>query len=83
VRTTLTLDEDVARELERLQEERREPFRRVVNTVLRAGFVALARRPERPRRAYRTEPVSLGKPRLKNLDNISEVLAFAEGEDHR
>jgi hypothetical protein len=31
----------------------------------------------------RTEPASLGAPRLKDLDNISEVLAFAEGEDHR
>lgn len=83
MRTTLTLDDDVAHELERLQEERREPLRHVVNAVLRAGFAALARRPERSRRAYRTEPVSLGAPRLSNLDNISEVLAFAEGEDYR
>src|SRR4030095_5197175 len=83
VRTTLTLDDDVARELQRLQEQRREPFRQTVNFVLRAGFTVLARNVPRGRKAYRTEPVSLGSPRLKTLDDISEVLAFAEGEEHR
>ena len=83
MRTTLTLDDDVARQLQRLQDERREPFRQTVNFVLRAGFAVLARKGPRRRKSYRTEPVSLGSPRLKNLDDISEVLAFAEGEDHR
>jgi hypothetical protein len=82
MRTTLTLDDDVARELRLLQEQRREPFRRTVNSVLRAGVAALARKPPRGKKIYRTEPVSLGPPRLTSLDDISDVLAFAEGEDH-
>jgi len=83
VRTTLTLDDDVSVELERLQVERREGFAQTVNAVLRAGIAALKGRRPPARRQYRTKPVSLGPPRLKNVDNISEVLAFGEGEDYR
>jgi hypothetical protein len=38
VRTTLTLDEDLAARLYELAQERRAPFKRVVNDVLRAGL---------------------------------------------
>lgn len=83
VRTTLTLDDDVAVALERLRRRRREPLKQVVNAVLRAGLSALDARATAPRKPFRTQPMSLGPPRLKNLDNISDVLAFAEGEDFR
>ena len=84
MRTTLTLEDDVAAELERLQRARREPFKRTVNEVLRAGIAALRRRKgERPDGPFRTEAAALGKPRLKSLDDISEVLAYGEGEEHR
>jgi hypothetical protein len=82
MRTTITLEDDVAMELGKLQRARAEPFKQTVNAVLRAGLASLAKRPARNPQPYRTEPVSLGVPRLKNLDDISEVLAFAEGETH-
>ena len=84
MRTTLTLDADVAVELQRLQRKRREPFKQTLNAVLRAGLAALSgrQRREQPSRVV-TEPAALGTPRLKNLDNVSEILAFAEGEDYR
>ena len=78
------MDEDVAIELQRLQRKRGEPFKQTVNAVLRAGLSTLSgrrRSAEQPR--VQTEPAALGTPRLKNVDNISEVLAFAEGEDYR
>ena len=84
MRTTLSLDEDVALELQRLRRKRGEAFKQTVNAVLRAGLAVIAGRQGRPDpRTIHTEPASLGTPRLKNLDNISEVLAFAEGEGHR
>jgi hypothetical protein len=84
MRTTLTLEEDVATELERLNRARREPFKRTVNEVLRAGIAALRGRRRQPARArFATETASLGRPRLKSLDDISEVLAYGEGEEHR
>jgi hypothetical protein len=83
MRTTLTLDDDVAIELRRVQQQRREAFRETVNAVLRAGLFAISPRKGGKRPVFRTEPASLGSPRLKSLDNISEVLGFAEGEEYR
>jgi hypothetical protein len=57
MRTTLTLDDDVATELRRLARKRGRPFKEVVNDALRAGI--RARRAPPPRR-YRLQPVSLG-----------------------
>jgi hypothetical protein len=48
VRTTLTLDDDVADKLKRLAEQRRVPFRQVVNDLLRRALSGQGprRRPE-------------------------------------
>jgi hypothetical protein len=40
MRTTLTLDDDVAAKLRELARRRRMPFKEVVNAVLRRGLVA-------------------------------------------
>lgn len=82
MRTTLTLEDDVAVRLERLKDERGESFKAVVNDTLRRGLDALDRPPaERP--PYRIEPVALGHCHLPNLDKTSAVLAYGEGEDYR
>lgn len=83
MRTTLTLDDDVAVAVRRRAKETGSAFKRVVNEVLRAGLVVIGEREatEPPRVAVRT--YQLGKPRIESLDNIAEVLAHAEGEDFR
>jgi len=80
MRTTLTLDDDVAVKLRAAA--RRRPFKVVVNEVLRAGLAALER-PAAPRKPFRTRAVDLGPSLVGSLDNIAEVIARAEGEDHR
>ena len=82
MRTTLTLDPDVAATLRRLVERRRASFKSVVNEALRAGLAALGGERRPVTRPYRVKPTSLGRPRLPNVDNITEVLAVAEGEQH-
>lgn len=82
MRTTLTLDEDLAVQLKQLSEARKQPFKQIVNEALRAGLAALVERPSPPG-AYRIEPVSVGSVRLPSLDDIAEVLSIAEGEAHR
>jgi len=82
MRTTLTLDDDVAVELERLRKKRDASLKEVVNDALRRGLREMSARPK-PRRIIRTEGVDLGKPVLPNVDKIHEVLVFAEGEDYR
>ena len=82
MRTTLTLDDDVAAELERLQLERKQSFKRIVNEVLREGLQG-AGRPRRPHRPFHTHAVDLGHCRLANVDDIAEVLALGESESFR
>ncbi len=57
MRTTLTLDDDVARHLRDEARRRGRPLKQVVNDTLRAGLAAGR---ARPARRYRLSPVSLG-----------------------
>ena len=60
MRTTLTLDDPLAKELKKLAVETGQPFKNVVNETLRAGL----RKPNvAPRRAYRLIPVAMGAPK--------------------
>lgn len=84
MRTTLTLEDDVARQIDELRRRRGEGLKETVNRVLRAGIAALTAEPGKAAVApFRTEPADCGEPRLASLDDIAEVLAFAEGEDFR
>jgi hypothetical protein len=80
MRTTLTLDEDVAVKLKAAAKHR--PFKVVVNEVLRAGLSALDKRAP-VRKPYRTRGFDLGPSLIGSLDNVEEVLSRVEGEDHR
>jgi hypothetical protein len=79
MRTTLTLDDDVAVALERLRRARDASLKDVVNDALRRGLNDLNTRPKR-RESFRTKSVSLGRLRLASIDNVSESIAIAEGE---
>lgn len=79
MRTTLTLDDDVAVKLKRAAKDR--PFKIVVNEALRAGLAALEKRTT-PRRPYRTRGFDLGPSLVGSLDNVEEVLSRVEGEHH-
>ncbi len=83
MRTTLTLDPDVAKLLERLRAERDVPFRSIVNEALRLGLAQLEN-PTPPETApYRTPSESLGGTRLPSVDDVAGVLALIEGEERR
>lgn len=80
MRTTLTLEDDIAKGLERLRREQGGSFKQIVNQALRAGLAALAQ-PAPARGRYQTRAVA-GRPRLPNIDNVADVIALAEGELH-
>jgi hypothetical protein len=79
MRTTLTLDKDVAAVIERLRKARSQSLRDIVNEALREGLKHMAE-PRRRRKPFRTEAVDLGRCRFGNVDNVAEVLAIAENE---
>lgn len=79
MRTTVTLDRDVAARLNGLRKQRDQSLKEMVNAALRAGLDHLEAPTRKPARLYAIHPVSLG-PRLPSLDNIAEVLAAIEDE---
>lgn len=80
MRTTLTIDDDVATALERLRRAEDKSLKEIVNEALRRGLKAA---PARPREPVRTHPVSLGRCLIGDIVSVSEALAIAEGENHR
>ncbi|MEW6300434.1 MAG: CopG family transcriptional regulator [Thermodesulfobacteriota bacterium] len=82
MRTTLTLDDDVAALLERLRRARGASLKDLVNEALREGLRRMTA-PPRKRVPFHTESMDLGHCLLGNVDNVAEVLAMAEGEAFR
>lgn len=82
MRTTLTLDDDVAAALERLRRARKIGLKALVNEVLREGLKQMNARPAR-RDCFRTQAVDLGRLRIGSIDNTGEALSIAEGEPFR
>jgi Ribbon-helix-helix protein, copG family len=82
MRTTLTLDDDVAAILERLRKSRDASLKDLVNEALRRGLKDMTGRTKR-RERLQTRSVALGRLRIASLDNIGEALAIAEGEAYK
>jgi hypothetical protein len=78
MRTTLSLDDDVAVQIERLRRAHNASLKEVVNEALRRGLRDMTT-PPRKRKPFRTRSFRMGKP-LINIDNIAETLAYLEGE---
>lgn len=80
MRTTLTLDPDVTAKARKGAAKLGKPFKDVINAALRIGLDKVLEPPiSKP---YRTKARPLGLRAGFNYDNISELLARAEGEDH-
>lgn len=81
MRTTLTLDSDLSVKARRLAARQQKPFKEVINAALRVGLESLSR--PSITKPYRTEPRPLGLRKGLSYDNIAELLAQEEGEEHR
>lgn len=82
MRTTITLDDDVATLLKRVQKSSKRSLKEVVNVALREGLAQLER-PDKPRALYAVRPLIVGRSLFGNMDDIAEALAVAEGEAFR
>jgi hypothetical protein len=82
MRTTLTLDDDVAAKLKAEARRTGRPFRELVNETLRRGLASKRITPQRA--PFRINARDLGnlKPGL-SLDNVAELLEQVEGPLHR
>lgn len=78
----MTLDDDVAASLKRLNQRRRMKFKELINLALREGLKHLSAAPKK-RSYFRTRTVDLGPCRTSNVDNIAEIVAVAESESFK
>jgi hypothetical protein len=77
VRTTLTLDDDVATLLKKEVRKSGESFKQVVNRFLRLGLTT----PKQPaRKPFKVTPINLGLP---HYEKVEELLEYLEGPDYR
>ncbi|MFT5454260.1 MAG: hypothetical protein ACI9K2_000736 [Myxococcota bacterium] len=81
MRTTLTLDPDLASALRQRQRQSGRSWKEVVNDAIRLGLAAAPA--EEPREPYMTPSTDPGPPRLQGVHSVHELLVFAEGEDYR
>jgi len=79
MRTTLTLDEDVAALIEKARRAKGLSFKQVVNEAIRVGLKQVGT-PGRSQHRFRTRHADLGRFLAGSLDDITEALATGEGE---
>ena len=80
MRTTLTLDPDVAAKAKKAAAKLHKPFKEIINSALRIGLDEVLEPKSKP---YRMKGRPLGQRPGLNYDNIGELLAQLEGEDYR
>ena len=82
MRTTLTIDRDVAVQIERMRQEENVSLKEVVNRLLRQGIQAATGKKPRTQ-AIRTKTVDLGRCLIGSIDDVAEALSLGEGEGFR
>lgn len=80
MRTTLTIDDDVAVRLEQLKRERNASLKEIVNEVLRRGLDSEAR--PKARKPFRLKTFDGGEL-LIPIDNVAEAISLIEGDNHK
>ena len=78
MRTTITIEPDVASQIERRRRERGTSLKHEVNELLRAGLNAR----QAPPAEYQLPEFELGET-LVPIDDVHGALAIAEGDDYR
>jgi hypothetical protein len=77
MRTTLSLDDDVAQLLNKEVRRSGDSFKQVVNRLLRLGLTASKQPVRKP---FHVKPWNLGLP---PFEKVEELLEYLEGPDHR
>jgi hypothetical protein len=81
MRTTLTIDDDVAAKARLAVRTTGLSFKELINSALRIG-IDVVQSPKKSR-PYHTQARPMGLRKGLSYDNVAELLSVSEGEDHR
>lgn len=82
MRTTVTIDDDIAAKLQvEMRRQRSGNFKQILNDVLRRGL--LVRRELAASKPFRVRARRMGKVQGLNYDNVGELLELLEGAEHK
>jgi hypothetical protein len=81
VRTTLTLDDDVASLLEKELRRTGQPLKQTVNNLLRAGLQQAAAPVKPPK--FKIKARAIGLPKEWTSGSVSELIEMLEGPGYR
>lgn len=81
MRTTLTIDEDVAAKAKEAIRVTGMPFKSLINRALRIGIDQVISPPKT--RPYHTKGTPMGLHKGLSYDKVADLLSLSEAEDHR
>jgi hypothetical protein len=81
LRTTITLDADVADKLKGEMRRTGDSFKDTVNAALRRGLTPARRKPEQ--KPFKVKPFGLGLPPGLSYDKVWELIEFVDGPFYR
>lgn len=79
MRTTLTIDDDLMREIKQKANEADLPLKEIVNNALRAGLKEIDK--PKPIKPYKCKTFSLGYPPRADLDHALDIAERLEAEE--
>lgn len=79
MRTTLTIDDDLIRQMKKKAHDTGSPFKEIVNMALRAGLKEI----DKPKttKPYKCKTYSLGYPPRADLDHALDLAEHLESEE--
>ena len=80
MRTTLTIDDCLLRDLKELAHRAGKPLKQVINSALQAGIEEM-RHPRTAAKRYKSKTFSLGNPATLNLDKALAIAGALEDEE--
>jgi len=81
MRTTITLEDQLAKSLQERAHNERTSFKRIVNRALQLGLNAMETPANPNNQPYRLKPASMGEPQLGiNLAKARQLADFLEDE---
>jgi hypothetical protein len=81
MRTTLTLDPDVAAKAKRGAAKLGKPFKTIINSALRVGLEEVLK--PKAAKPFKIQPIPMGLKKGYSYDNIGELLEQLEGPHYK